>query len=94
MPRYHITDYTKQRAERLGIIVKVSRNKSKKIDVYDKSGNFICSIGSAGMSDYSTYIKSHGVEYAKRRRKLYKARHEKDRHIYGTPGFYADRLLW
>lgn len=28
------------------------------------------------------------------RRKLYKARHEKDRHIVGTAGWFADKILW
>jgi hypothetical protein len=25
---------------------------------------------------------------------LYKGRHEKDRHIVGSAGYYADKILW
>jgi len=28
------------------------------------------------------------------KRAAYKKRHEKDRHRRGTPGFYADQILW
>jgi len=35
-----------------------------------------------------------GKEYADERRRLYKMRHEKDRNKVGSPGFYADKLLW
>ena len=30
----------------------------------------------------------------KERRRLYKIRHEKDRHIKNTAGYFADRILW
>jgi hypothetical protein len=35
-----------------------------------------------------------GKAFADRRRKAYKQRHEKDRHVRGSAGFYADKLLW
>ena len=91
---YRITEYTKSKANQLGVIVKPSTNKNKKLDVYDKYGNFICAIGAAGMGDFPTYIESHGLEYAKYRRKLYKQRHEADRHVKDSPGYYADKVLW
>jgi hypothetical protein len=31
---------------------------------------------------------------AEKRRKLYKDRHDKDRKVKGSNGFYADKLLW
>jgi hypothetical protein len=35
-----------------------------------------------------------GKEYADKKRKAYKTRHEKDRHKRGSAGFYADKILW
>ena len=91
---YTITQYTLDRAKKLNVIVKPSTNPSKKIDVFSKKGEKLASVGARGMSDYPTYIKTHGVKYAETRRKLYKQRHEKDRHIVGTPGYWASNLLW
>jgi len=96
---YKITDYTKQKAKSLGVVVKPSKNRSKKIDVFNKSGEKIASVGAYGMKDYPTYMKlekERKVEAgtANKRRKLYKQRHKKDRHNKGSAGFYADKLLW
>jgi hypothetical protein len=90
---YKITEYTKKRAKQLGVEVKSSNVKGKKIDVY-KNGKKIASVGAIGYSDYPTYIQSKGKEYADNRRKLYKIRHKKDKDIKGTNGYYADKLLW
>ena len=90
---YQISNYTKDQAKKLNVIVKPSTRKGKKIDVV-KNGVVISSIGAIGYSDYPTYIKSHGLEYANNRRKLYKIRHEKDRHVVNSTGYYADKLLW
>jgi hypothetical protein len=35
----------------------------------------IASLGALGMSDYPTYIKTHGIIYARERRRLYYIRH-------------------
>ena len=90
---YRITEYTKMKAKEMGVVVKPSHNKGKKIDVY-KDGDKIASVGALGMNDYPTYIKKEGKQYADERRKLYKQRHEKDRHTKGTAGYWADKLLW
>jgi len=89
---YFITPYTYSRAKRLGVTVKPSTNPTKKIDVF--RGKKIASVGANGMMDYPTYQKVKGKAYATKRRRLYKMRHEKDRHIKGTAGYYADQLLW
>ena len=91
---YTITPYTYKKAKGLGVTVKPSSVKGKKIDVFDKDGNKLASIGALGMNDYPTYIKKRGITFANKRRKAYKQRHEKDRHIKGSAGFYADKLLW
>ena len=90
---YKITNYTFKQAKKLGLLVKPSHNKTKKIDVY-KKGNLIASVGAYGMNDYPTYIKKNGEKYAKTRRRLYKIRHNKDRKIKWTNGWLADKLLW
>ena len=90
---YQITNYTRKQADKLGVVVKPSTNKNKKIDVF-KNGEKIVSVGGAGYNDYPTYLKKMGKEYADKRRELYKLRHEKDRHIKNSAGFFADKLLW
>ena len=90
---YKITSYTKDKANKLGVIVKPSKVKDKKIDVF-KSGKKIATIGAKGYSDYPTYLKTKGKEYADERRRLYKIRHNKDRLIKNSNGYYADKLLW
>jgi hypothetical protein len=90
---YSITQYTRQRAKMIGVTVKQSTSKDKKIDVF-KNGNKIASVGALGYKDYPTFIKENGLEYANHRRKLYKQRHEKDRHEKWSRGWLADQLLW
>jgi hypothetical protein len=87
---YKITNYTLKRAKQMGLIVKPSSNKDKKLDVYKK----VATIGAKGMNDYPTYIKKNGIQFAKTRRLLYKMRHEKDRHVKNSNGWFADKLLW
>jgi hypothetical protein len=90
---YHITKYTYKKAKKLGYTVKPSTNKTKKIDVYKKNKK-IASVGANGMNDYPTYIQKNGLKYAKTRRRLYRIRHEKDRHKRLSNGWLADKLLW
>jgi len=90
---YKITNYTKDKAKKLGVEVKVSKVKGKKLDVF-KDGKKIASVGALGYSDYPTYIKDKGKDYADKRRTLYKIRHKKDKDVKGTKGYYGDRLLW
>lgn len=90
---YNITKYTYDKAKKLKVSIKHSTNKTKKIDVY-KNDKKIASIGAYGMNDYPTFIKKKGLEYAKTRRRLYKKRHEKDRHKRLSKGWLADKLLW
>jgi hypothetical protein len=94
---YKITDYTKQRAKELNVIVKPSTNKNKKIDVFNLKGDKLASVGAIGYLDYPNYIKSRGLEYANERRRLYLIRHSKTpkkKDGKFTPSYYADNLLW
>ena len=61
---------------------------------HNKKGEKIASVGYLGMNDYPTWIRKMGKDFADRRRKAYKSRHEKDRHIVGSAGYYADKILW
>jgi hypothetical protein len=90
---YMITKYTRKQAKKLHVTVKRSTNPKKKLDVY-KNGNKIASCGAIGYSDYPTYMRTKGITYAKKRRQLYKERHDQDRKNVGTAGYYADKLLW
>ena len=90
---YKITKYTKNKALKLKVEVKPSKNKSKKIDVF-KNGVKIASIGAKGYKDYPTYIKEKGLKYANKRRKLYKLRHNKTRLKKWSNSWLADQLLW
>ena len=90
---YTITQYTYKKAKKLGVVVKPSTNKTKKIDVY-RNRKKIASVGAYGMNDFPTFIKKYGISYAKKRRELYKMRHQKDRTKKWTRGWLADQLLW
>lgn len=88
-----ITKYTYRKAKKIGVIVKPSTVKNKKIDVF-RDGHKIASVGAKGMNDYPTYMKTRGLPYANERRRLYKIRHNKDRKVLGSPGYYSDKILW
>ena len=93
MVMYKIKKLQKDKARKIGVEIKPSKLKGKKIDVY-KNGKKIASIGAKGYSDYATYIETKGLEYANKRRKLYKIRHNKNRKKVGTRSYYADQILW
>jgi len=90
---YHITNYSKKQADKLHVKIKPSNKKNKKIDII-KNDNIVASIGNIKYKDYPNYIKENGLKYAKKRRELYKIRHKNDRNIKGSPGYYADKILW
>lgn len=89
---YNIKDYSFKQAEKLGVTIKPSTNKKKKIDVF-KNDKKIASIGAIGYGDFPTFLQID-KNLAKTKRKNYKARHQKNRVVVGTPGFFADRILW
>jgi len=91
---YKIKAYSFSQADKLGVIIKPSKVLGKKIDVFNKKGEKIASIGAIGYGDYPTFISEKGKDFADKRRKAYKIRHEKDRHVRGSAGFYADKILW
>lgn len=90
---YKITDYSKEQAKKLGVQIKPSTNKKKKVDVF-KDGEKVASIGSRGMGDFPTYMEKEGKAFADERRRLFKIRNEKFRKNKNTPAWYADKILW
>jgi hypothetical protein len=90
---YNIKKYSYDQAKKLNIVIMPSKNKLKKIDVFNNKGELLHSIGDINYFDYPTYLLVDKA-LANNRRKLYKIRHEKDRKIKGSASFYADRILW
>ena len=94
---YRIKQYTKNQAKKHGVSVKPSKVKGKKIDVFNKEGAKIASVGAIGYNDYPTFMelekkgKVPKGTAAKRRR--HTKRHDKTEKR-GTNGWYADKLLW
>ena len=93
---YNIKKYSFDKAKMIGVIIKPSTNKNKKIDVFNKNNKKISSIGDINYKDYPTYIEEKGIDYAIKRRKLYHLRHIsddiKDNRL--TNSFWAKYLLW
>jgi hypothetical protein len=95
---YKITAYTKEQAKKLGVEVKNSSVKGKKIAVI-KNGKKIADVGALGYNDYPTFLELEKQGKlpkgtATQKRKNYKSRHEKDRKVLNSRGYYADKLLW
>jgi hypothetical protein len=92
MSNYKILKYSYLKAKEIGVEIKPSTNPKKKIDVY-KDGKKICSIGDVKYNDYPHYL-TVDKDLAQEHRMRYKARHHKDISKVGSPGWYADKLLW
>ena len=88
---YTIKKYSYDQAKKLGVTIKPSEHKNKKIDVY-KDNNFICSIGDNRYNDYPTFLEID-KDLALEKRRLYHIRHRKD-NIIGTRGWYSLKILW
>ena len=73
-------------ANALGVQVKKSTKKHKKLDVF-RSNQKLASIGD---KRYTDFLQTSDKEQQKR----YKSRHQRTRVKEGTPSFYADRILW
>lgn len=93
-PTYIIDKNVKENADRLGVIIKPSTKKFKKLDVFSKTGDKLVSVGDTRYQDYNSYIKSKGLEYANQRKKLYNIRHNKTKNVKGSPSYWANQLLW
>jgi len=86
---YVITDYTKKKAKAIGVEVRPSTRKGKKIDVY-QHGVKIASIGDLRYKDYPTFLQEDGKVVAEQHKKQYHLRHTRD----SVGEFLAKWLLW
>ena len=86
MPQTNLS-LARKNASKINVTIKPSTRKHKKLDVFDRYGNKLASIGDTRYSDYLQHKDSA-------RKARYKQRHEKDRHERGTAGYYADKILW
>jgi len=87
---YEIQPYSFKKAKDLGVEIKPSKKKGKKIDVF-KRDKLVTSIGASSYSDFPTYLKNEGKSFAEERKRLYKIRHSKNK---GIAGKYASQILW
>lgn len=93
---YIIKSRQKAQAKKLGLTIKPSTNKKKKVDIL-KDKKKVGSIGAKGYSDYATYIKTLGKKDADKKRHAYIKRHAKEPKMKDgkrTNSFYADKILW
>mgnify|MGYP003645194573 FL=1 len=95
---YKISNYSKRKAKKLGVVIKPSKVKHKKIAVF-KNKKKVADIGDSRYNDFTTYTKLERAGKvkkgtAKTRRRLYKIRHNKNRNKKGTKSYFADKLLW
>lgn len=88
---YQIKKYSFDRAKKLNVIIKPSNKGDYKIDVFNKNGGYITSIGNKNYLDYPSYIEEKDLEHANKRRYLYHLRHKND---IGIRGFFALNILW
>jgi len=82
----YVMSRVKTNARKIGVTVKASTRKNKKIDVF-KGDKKVAYIGDASMADFTKHRDEQ-------RRKNFKSRFQKQRTKVGTPAYYADRLLW
>ena len=94
MSNYNITDYSYDKAKQLNLIIKSSKNKGKKIDVYDINNEFLHSIGDIRYNDYPNYCIVYNKKYADERKRLYHIRHQKNINVINSKQYLSANLLW
>ena len=94
MSNYNITNYSYDKAKKLNLIIKSSKNKNKKLDVYTINNESLNSIGDIRYNDYSLYLSTYNKQYADERRRLYHIRHQKNINVINSKQFLSANLLW
>ena len=99
-PKFTIKTRHRTQARRLGYTVAPSKVDGKKLDVFDKNGKKIASIGAKGYWDYASYLEAEQggkfpKGYAASKREQYRARHSKEAsQPKNTAGYLAYFILW
>lgn len=98
---YRIKQRSYRIAEQIGVRIRASKKKGKKIDVIinERGRERIISIGQIGYYDYPTYLELEQVGKIEKgtalaRKRAYEKRHKNDLKFKGTAGNYAYLLLW
>jgi hypothetical protein len=89
---YKILPQQRAAAKKLGVTIRPSAVKGKKIAVF-KAGEKVADIGALGYGDYWTYYQFDKY-LARSKREAYKARHNGEQNKIGSPGYYAWYILW
>lgn len=89
---YKILPQQKNAAKKLGVTIKPSEVKGKKIAVF-KNDEKVADIGALGYSDFWTYYQANRI-IAGQKRAAYQARHKGEQNKIGSPGYYAWYILW
>lgn len=89
---YKILPQQRAAARKLGVTIKPSEVKGKKIAVF-KGKDKVADIGAMGYGDYWTYYQSDRY-LARSKRESYQARHNGEQNKIGSPGYYAWYILW
>jgi hypothetical protein len=93
---YRIKDLQRKKAAQIGVTIKPSTNKKKKLDVF-KNGVKVGSIGALGYMDYASYLEKIPKAEADKKRSNYLKRHSKEPKMKNgkrTNSYYADKILW
>ena len=89
---YKILPQQRAAAKKLGVTIRPSAVKGKKIAVF-KAGEKVADIGALGYGDYWTYYQADKY-LARSKREAYKARHNGEQNKIGSPGYDAWYILW
>lgn len=89
--RYKIEPEQRRNAAKIGVKIKPSTRKNKKIDVFDQNDNYLTSIGDINYLDFYKYMRIDPIE-ARIRQKSYLKRHKNRKK--GSAGYYANKILW
>lgn len=87
MPKTYNLAAAKRAAAKIGVVVRPSTRKNKKLDVFSKEGKLLASIGDIRYEDFTVHKDPE-------RRRRYKQRFERSRHVRGSASYYADKILW
>ena len=90
---YIIKKYSNDKAKKHNVVIKPSKRKNKKLDVFSSDGHYITSVGDIHYKDYPTYLKEDKT-LADEHRRRYKIRHAKDLKKVNSAGYWANILLW
>ena len=101
MSNYKIKERQFQKAKKLGVEIKSSTSKNKKIDIF-KDNKKVASVGGVksdgtAYNDYATYLTILPKKEADKKRNNYLKRHSKEPKMKDgkrTNSYYADKILW